>query len=164
MNMAWFRRMLSIFGMAGAGDAVAVVGDVTISNGAVLLNAALKEQVVAAPIKGPGAGNIPDFPVFVLPRANILQSIGILTKGAAADVSDTQTVVITLKDDAGNTIVTKTYNTGTQPPDTDYEDLGALSEHKALAAGEHVSMTLAQGVMCDMSAFDLIFVTVPTNA
>lgn len=139
MNIAWFRRMVNLFGSA---------------------------VIVQVPVENLAAGDdIAALPVFVHPRANTIQSIGILTKGAPAGVDDGNTAVVTLKDDAGNTIVTKTYNTGTQPPSADYEDLGALDgTHKVLAAGEHVTLTVDQGATADLPAFDLIIVTVPTNA
>lgn len=142
-------------------------GDVTMDNvGATLLNAALKEQLVIVPVEDLAAdADIADLPVFVHPLANTLQKIGILTKGAPAGVDDANTVVVTLKDSAGNTIVTKTYDTGTQPPNAAYEDLGALDvTHKVLTAGEHVELFVTQGATGDMPAFDLVFTTVPTNA
>ena len=93
-------------------------------------------------------------PIFDHPRAGTLVSAGILTQGSPAAIDDSNTCVVALKDDAGNTIVTKTYNTGTQPPSSDYEDLGALDgTHKALTAAEHVTLDVTQGANADMPAF-----------
>ena len=101
--------------------------------------------------------DITNRPIFVSPTGLEFVTIGILTLGAPAGVNDANTSVITLKDDAGNTIVAKTYNTGTQPPSSDYADLGALSAtHKVLTAGEHVTLSVANGATADLPAFLII--------
>ena len=88
-----------------------------------------------------------------------------MTQGAPAGIDNSNTCVIAVKDDAGNTIVTKTYNTATQPPSSDYEDLGALDgTHKVLTAAEHLTLSVTQGATADMPAFVLILVWEPTNA
>ncbi len=103
-------------------------------------------------------------PVFVHPRKATLVSVGILTQGAPAGVDDDNTAVIELADDGGNSIVSKTYNTGTQPPDTDYEDLGELdATHKVLAAAEHVVLNVTQGTTADLPAFSLVLRYVPVT-
>ncbi len=122
------------------------------------LNAAQAEKFVMVDVEDLAAdGDIAARPSFVHPRAATLVSVGILTKGAPAGVDDANTAVITVKDDAGNTIVTKTYNTGTQPPTSDYEDLGALDgTHKVLTAAEHVTLDVTQGATADLPPFSLI--------
>ena len=95
-------------------------------------------------------------PVFCCSSALTLQTIGILTEDAPAGVDDANTVVITLKDEAGNTIVSKTFNTATQPPSSDYVDLGALS-NASLNAFEHVTLTTVLGATANMPAFKIIF-------
>ena len=66
--------------------------------------------------------------------------------------------------DAGNTIVTKTYNTGTQPPSSDYESLGALdATHKVLGANEHVTLAITNGTTADLPGLNLVIVYEPTN-
>jgi len=145
----------------------AVSGDATLAGtGAVTLNDAHAEQAVRIAVENLAAGaDIADRPVFVHPRAVTLVSVGILTEGAPAGVDDGNTVVLTVADDADNTIVTKTYNTGTQPPTNDYEDLGALNAtHKVLQAGEHVTLTVTQGATADMPAFSVVIRYIPTNA
>ena len=96
--------------------------------------------------------DLTDWPLFVVPSAVTLRKIGILTRGSPAAVDDSNTVVITIKDGNSNTIVTKTYNTATQPPSSDYEDLGDLSNVE-LAAGEHVTLSVVQGTNANMPAF-----------
>ena len=106
-----------------------------------------------------GAGvDISARPIFVSPTLAVtLNSIGILTQGSPAGVDDSNTVVIALKDDAGNTVVSKTYNTATQPPSSDYADLGSLSaSYKVLEAAEHLTLTVTQGATANMPAFDVV--------
>lgn len=130
------------------------------------LNAAHKEQTFFVPVEDLAAGaDIAARLVFVLPRANTLQSVGILTQGAPAGVDDANTAVITIADAAANVIVTKTYNTGTQPPTSAYASLGALdATHKILAASEAVSIAVTQGAAADLPAFTLVITTIPTDA
>jgi len=52
-------------------------------------------------------------------------------------------------------VVTKTYNTATQPPSSDYEDLGNL-DNASLNAGEHLLFSLTQGTAANMPAFSII--------
>lgn len=159
--------VVGVDGTAANNAKVTVTGDVTMANtGVATLNAAHQEQLLHLAVEDLTAGaDITDRPIFVHPRANTLTSVGILTQGAPVGVDDDNTAVVTLKDDAGNTIVAKTYNTGTQPPTSDYEDLGALDgTHKALSAGEHVTLSVAQGATANLPAFQLIVRTVPTNA
>ena len=103
-------------------------------------------------------------PIFVHPRKVTLSSVGILTEGAPADVDDSNTAVLEVADDADNSIVSKTYSTATQPPDADYEDIGALSAtHKVLAAGEHLKLNVTQGTTADLPAFSLVLRYVPVT-
>jgi len=146
---------------------VVVSGDVTLAaNGAVTLNAAHAEQVVIIPFEDLAANaDIADRLAFVHPRAVTLTSIGIMFDGAPAGVDDSNTSVILLEDDASNAIVTKTYNTGTQPPTSDYEDLGTLdATHKSLDAGEHVLFSITNGTTADLASGSLVIRFVPTNA
>lgn len=150
---------------SGVGAAAAVSGDATVgTTGVVTLNAAHQEQIVIVPQANPTAGeDISALPMYVHPRANTIQSIGILWEAASAGIDTDNTSVITFTDDASNTIVTKTYSTSS-PPTADYADLGALSTHNVLTAGEHVLMTITNGAAADLPAFKVVIVTVPTNA
>ena len=94
-------------------------------------------------------------PIFVNPKSVTLNSIGILTKGAPAGVDDGNTVIIALKDDAANAIVSKTYDADPQPPTNDYEDLGSLA-NESLNAGEHLTLSVTQGAAANMPAFSII--------
>jgi predicted RecA/RadA family phage recombinase len=148
-------------------DDVAMSGDATLGgDGALALNAAHAEQTEILSVEDLSAGaDIAARPVFVHPRAVTLVSIGILTAGAPAGVDNDNTAVVTLADDAANAIVTKTYNTATQPPSSDYEDLGALDgTHKVLTAGEHVTLSVTQGATANLPAFSIIIRYIPTNA
>ncbi len=118
----------------------------------------LHEMLIIIPVEDLAAdGDIAARPIFVHPRVAMLVSAGILTKGAPAGVDDANTAVITLKDDAGNTIVTKTYDTATPPPTSDYEDLGTLDvTHKILTAAEHITLDVTQGTTADLPAMDVV--------
>lgn len=147
--------------------AVAMSGDVTISNsGATTLNSAHAKSSTQFSVEDLAAdADIAARPVFVRPGALTLVSIGILTQGASAGVDDSNTVVIAFADDASNSIVSKTYNTGTQPPSSDYADLGALNgTNKILTATEHVLMSVTQGGTANMPAFVVVIVFESTNA
>ena len=148
-------------------DAKAVSGDATLAgSGALTLNAAHAQQMAVIPIEDLAAGaDIAARPEFVAPAGGCtLVLIGILTKGAPAGVDDSNTSVVVLKDDGANTIVSKTYNTATQPPTSDYESLGALdATHKVLGANEHVTLAITNGASADLPGLNLVIVFEPTN-
>ena len=103
-----------------------------------------------------GAGDdITNRPIFVSAQAVTINSIGILTEGAPAGVNDANTAVILVEDDASNALVTKTYDTSPQPPSSDYEDLGSIS-NASLVAGEHLMLSVTQGAAANMPAFQII--------
>ena len=88
-----------------------------------------------------------------------------LTLGASADVDDSNTAVIAIKDDGSNSIVSVTYDTGNAPPSADYESLGSLdATHKKLAAGEHMTVAVTQGTTADLPGFFLVVRSRKTNA
>jgi len=151
----------------GANNAKVVPsGDATMSAaGVVALNAAHEEQLVQVPVEALAAGvDIAARPVYAHPRASTLVSAGILTQGAPT-CGGADTIVVALKDGAGNTIVTKTYNAGAPPPTSDYADLGALNgTYKSLDALELVTLSVTQSAGAIMPAFALIIRAVPTNA
>ena len=99
--------------------------------------------------------DITNRPIFANPEAVTINTIGILTQGAPAGVDDTNTSVILIEDDASNALVTKTYNTTTQPPSSDYEDLGALTNN-SLNAGEHLMLSVTNGATANLPAFTII--------
>ena len=122
------------------------------------LNAAQAEHLAIIRVEDLAAGvDISHREIFVHPRAVTLVSIGILTEGAPAGVDDDNTVGVAVNDDTDHGILEKTYNAATQPPTSDYEDMGPLdAEDKVLAATEHVWMSVIQGPTADMPAFSLI--------
>lgn len=99
--------------------------------------------------------DIANRPIFVNPEAVTINSIGILTQGTPAGVDNSNTSIIYIEDDASNALVTKTYNTATQPPSSDYGDLGTLSNN-SLNAGEHLMLTVLNGATANLPAFQLI--------
>jgi hypothetical protein len=99
--------------------------------------------------------DIANRPIFVNPKTVTIESVGILTEGAPAGIDNSNTAVIAITDDASNSIVTKTYNAATQPPSSDYEDLGNL-DNASLNAGEHLLFSLTQGTNANMPAFSII--------
>lgn len=124
----------------------------------VLINPNLQysTQLMLIAVEDLAAGaDITNRPIFASPTKCLVLSAGILTQGAPADVDNANTSVILLEDDASNALVTKTYNTGTQPPSSDYEDLGSLSNAE-YAAGEHLMLSVTNGVTADLPAFVII--------
>jgi len=86
-----------------------------------------------------------------------LLAIGILSQGTPAGIDNSNTCVITVTDDAANTIVTKTYNAATAFPDNDYDSLGALNAaNKVLVGDEHLLFSITNGVAADTPAMLLI--------
>lgn len=96
-----------------------------------------------------------NIPIFANPKAVTINSIGILTQAASVGVDDANTSVLLIEDDVSNAVVTKTYNTATQPLTSDYEDLGALTNN-SLNAGEHLMLSLTNGATANWSAFTII--------
>jgi hypothetical protein len=97
---------------------------------------------------------------FVAPTAGCeLVKISIVPKAASADIDDSNTAVIAIADKATNAIVSKTYNTATQPPAAGVAaTLGNLdSTHRVLTANEVVTVAVTQGTSADLPAFILVF-------
>lgn len=114
-----------------------------------------KMNITQIDVEDLGAGvDITDRPVFYNPRAVTINSIAILTQGAPAGVDDSNTSVILVEDDASNQVVSKTYNTATQPPSSDGEDLGTITNGSLLAA-EHLMLSVTNGATANLPAFTL---------
>lgn len=119
-------------------------------------NLMYKEASIAVENLAAGA-DIAARPCFISPVASVISEIGILTLGASAGVDDSNTAVIAITDAAGNSIVSKTYNTANQPPDAAYASLGTVSAtHGILTAGEVVKVAVTQGTTADLPAFFLV--------
>ena len=147
-------------------EEVAVSGDATLAaDGTATLNASKGQQIAIIHVEDGAAGvDIANRPIFAIPPACTLVSASILTEGAPAGVDDANTSVILLEDEGSNAIVTKTYNTGTQPPSTNLESLGALdATHKILTAEEMVWLSVTNGATADLPAFSVIIVYEVTN-
>jgi len=99
--------------------------------------------------------DITDRPIFSSAYAYTFSKATILTEGAPAGVDNSNTVVVTLKNGAGSTIVTKTYNTTTQPPTSDYADLGSLSIN-SIIAGDIITLSVTQGATANMPPFSIV--------
>jgi hypothetical protein len=149
-------------------ESVAVSGDATLgSDGALTLNAAHQENVALIPITGLGAGaDLAATIQFAHPRAVTLVSVGYLAAGTDFGTIDGgNTSVFAVTDGGGNTIVSKTYNAGTQPVASSLNDLGVLDgTHKALTAGETVSLAITNGATAKTPAGYLVIRYIPTNA
>ncbi len=137
-------------------------GAVTVSK----LATTAKTQVTVIAIEDLAAGaDIAARAEFVAPAGGCtLTKIGIVPKGNSAGIDDGNTAVVAIADAAGNSIVSKTYNTGTQPPAANtYASLGNLSAtHKILTANEVVTVAVTQGATANLPGFNLIFEWIPT--
>ncbi len=72
---------------------------------------------------------------------------------------------LAVTDGAGNAIASKTLNTAAQPSTTAINDFGALdATHKALTAGETVSLAITNGTTAATPAGQLVIRYIPTNA
>ncbi len=81
--------------------------------------------------------------------------IGILTHNAPTGIDNSNTVVITIANSTGGTLLTKTYNLATQPPSSAFADLGTLAV-TAFAASTYLTVTVTQGTTADMPAFAIV--------
>lgn len=108
---------------------------------------------------GAAGADISDLAMWAAPASGCtLSGMGIVPQEVPAGIDNANTCVITIKDAAGNTMVTKTYNTGTPAPgQKTYASLGALDAiHKVLTANEVVTVTITQGATSDIGS--LVFV------
>lgn len=82
----------------------------------------------------------------------------IVPLGSSAGVDDSNTAVLALTDGDGNSIVSKTYNTATQPPSANtVGSLGTLdATHKVLTASEVVKFALTQGTSANLPSLLLV--------
>jgi hypothetical protein len=97
--------------------------------------------------------DIANRPVFAAPTAMTLESAALIAQGAFAGIDAGNTMVVTLKDGAGNTIVTKTYNNVTVPTNSGVNDLGTLdATQKILTANELVTLSITNGATANPPA------------
>lgn len=117
------------------------------------------EKTVVFPVEDLAAGaDIDGRYVFSAPAACVLTSARIIPSGTAAGIDAANTCVVTLKDGAGNVIVTKTYDNVTLfPAQGTTDDLGTLSAtHKVLTQDEGVELEVTNGLSADPPAFTLL--------
>jgi len=126
------------------------------ADGTLKVSAFGRRFVAFAPVINLATGyGITSEPIFASFYASTLTKIGILTTGTPAGIDNSNTVILTIKNNSGTTIVSKTYNAATQPPTKAFEDLGALVE-TAFASNEYLTVTVTQGTTANMPAFILV--------
>ena len=121
-----------------------------------LATSATKEGVMQYTVEDLAVGaDITARPIMSRAYAYTFSKATILTEGTPAGIDDANTCVVALKNGAGSTIVTKTYNTATQPPTSDYGDLGTLSI-TSIVAGDIITLTVTQGATANLPPFSII--------
>lgn len=115
-----------------------------------------KDGVMKYQVENLAAGSdITTRPIFTRAYDWTFSKASILTQGTPAGIDNANTVVLTLKNGAGSTIVAKTYNTATQPPTNDANDLGALSITE-IDALDIVTLTVTCGATANMPLFSIV--------
>jgi hypothetical protein len=84
-----------------------------------------------------------------------LVSIDILTEGPPEGIDNSNTVVLTVKKGDGATVVTKTFNTATQPPDKGRVSLGTLLA-TSLESDDFLTLDMVQTGTAKMPAFYVV--------
>ena len=114
---------------------------------------------------GAAGGDIAARTFFVAPAAGCtITKIGIVPLESAAGIDNANTCVVAITDGAANSIVSKTYNTATQPPAAGvYESLGTISAtHGVLTANETVLLAVTQGATSDVGILLFVVEWAPT--
>lgn len=109
------------------------------------------DQLLTVKLPALAAGeDLANFPLASFDVAVVITKITILADGAFAGVDASNTMVVAVKDQANNTIVSKTYDNSTVPADNDGNDLGTLnSTHKKLTANELCKISVTNGATAD---------------
>lgn len=140
-------------------------------SGARVLAAAAPSQVTVFSEAHLGAGvDYTAKTIFAAPSGGaIISRLAIVPLAASAGIDNANTAVLafTRGSDAG-AVLTKTYNTATQPPTANTSpstSLGTLSAtNKVLGANETLRLAVTQGVTADLPAFQIIIEWVPIAA
>ena len=92
--------------------------------------------------------------VCTAPNGEVITAAQFVTKGTPAGVDDSNTAVLTIKDASDNIVLTKTWNTANQPPDTTSEELTSCldEDYTTLAKGDVLYLTLTCGATANMPA------------
>lgn len=124
------------------------------------LSATAKTRVLSYQIEDLGAGaDIAARAIFVTPAGldATITSVDIIPQGTNAGIDDSNTCVIAIADGAGNSIVSKTYNTSTPLPGSGVVgNLGSLDgTYKVLSAGEKLTVAVTNGATANPPALML---------
>jgi hypothetical protein len=136
----------------GAGNFIAVKTPCAGSAGTVTVVS--DTDVITYQVEDLAAGaDIAARPLFVVPVGFTFEitAAQIIAQGASAGIDDANTSVVDITVGA-DTVVTKTYNTGSQPPASGAAaSLGALA-NTALAAGDIIALSVTNGATADLPA------------
>ena len=91
---------------------------------------------------------------YVATEGQSIYRVDFTTQGTPSGIDNSNPVTITLTNEDGDTVWTKTYNTATQPPTNDSEDVsaGLDSSYAELDAGDVLYLTVTQGTTANMPA------------
>lgn len=109
-------------------------------------------------VANPAAGaDLAATPVGAAPlQGGTMLSADLVLHGSPAGIDDSNTSVVAIADGAGNSIVSKTYNTATQPA-SGINNLGSLdATHKVLTGGESVTVAVTNGAAADLPAYTIV--------
>lgn len=102
--------------------------------------------------------DIADRIVYAAGKAVVIDTVILFTQGTPVGIDDSNTVVLSVKDEGGHTLLTKTYNTASQPPTSDSVDLSSLLDvnYTTLAKGDILLLNVTCGATANMPGFGLI--------
>lgn len=114
-------------------------------------------KTLVVPVAALTAGNdLAETIVGAFRAGAVIQSVAFLATGGFGTVDDSNTAVYRLRQ-GSNTIVTKTYNTATQPTASAVNDLGTPdATHKTVAADTPIKLTITNGATAATPAGYLI--------
>jgi len=103
--------------------------------------------------------DITDRIVYAASTGLVIDSVILFTQGTPAGIDDSNTVVLSLKNEGGQTLLTKTFNTANQPPTSDSVDLSSLldTDYTTLSTGDILLLNVMCGTAANMPGFGLIF-------
>jgi hypothetical protein len=94
-------------------------------------------------------------PIFSPDQNITITRLKLLFQGVASGITDTYPAVITIKNNDGDIIATKTYDTANQPPTNDVDDLTAVldSDYVDVDTSDFITLTVSQGASANLPAF-----------
>ena len=128
------------------------------------IEAAASNQMVYSQVSDLSAGgDLSGLIVFYAPSEVTISELGFLAQGVFAGIDNSNTMVVTVTDGDDNVLVTKTYNTATQPVDETYNNLGAVdAQYATLAEGGVLKLTITNGSTANPPAMILVTHYAPT--